>query len=378
MPTHVPGPTGARSRLGRLARLPHRVRLEVWQLEDRVVPATAGFVEGPDGTLFPVPSEATSLPAGALGLPFLALAPQGEAPPVVRFNNPQTGIRMFPFVPFAPDFLGGVRPAAADVTGDGVPDFVVGVGPGGGSEVRVYDGASGAQAAGPLGSFQAFEAGFTGGVSVAAADVNRDGFADVIVAAGTGGGPRVRVLSGADGAVLADFFAADETLRFGLVVAAADVNRDGAADIITATGAGGVAEVTVFSGLDRSRLAGFLAFEPDFTLGVSLAAADVTGDGAADVLVGAGRGGSPRVRVFDGASGSVVKDFYAFESSFRGGANVAGIDTDGEGLAEIVTGAGPGGGSRVRVLDATTLAERISFAAYTAPFDNTGVVVAGR
>jgi hypothetical protein len=360
----TPVPTRTRRRAG---GPPRRARLEVWLLEDRVVPASAS-----------IPAEALALPAGALGLPFVALAPQGDAPPVVRFNDPLTGVRQFPFVPFAAAFTGGVRPAVGDVTGDGVPDFVVGAGPGGGSHVRVFDGATGDQVAGPLGSFWAFEATFSGGVGVAAADVNRDGFADVIVAAGTGGGPRVRVLSGAGGGVLADFFAADESMRVGLVVAAADVNRDGAADIVTAPGAGGPAEVVVFSGLDRSRLATFFAFDPSFTLGVSLAAADLTGDGAADILVGAGTGGAPLVRVFDGASGAALQEFFAFDAASRGGVNVAGTDVDGDGRAEVVAGAGPGGGSRVRVFDAATLAERSSFAAYSAPFDNVGVVVAGR
>ena len=161
-------------------------------------------------------------------------------------------------------------------------------------------------------------------------------------------------------------------------MAAAEVNRDGAADIITALGAGEAAEVTVFSGLDRSRLTSFPAFEPDFTLGVSLAAADVNRDGAADILVGSGRGGEPRVRVFDGRTGEVVQDFIAYEASFRGGVNVTGTDVDGDGQPEIVTGAGPGGGSRVRVFDAATLAELSSFAAYSPPFDRTGVVVVGR
>jgi hypothetical protein len=156
------------------------------------------------------------------------------------------------------------------------------------------------------------------------------------------------------------------------------VNRDGVPDIVTGTGIGGAAEVAVFSGLDRSRLARFFAFEPAFTRGVSLAAADVTGDGAADVVVGAGFRGAPRVRVFDGASGAVVQDFFAFDPSSRGGVSVAAADATGDGRPELVTGAGPGGGSRVRVLDAATLAELSSYAAYSPPFDAAGVVVAGR
>jgi hypothetical protein len=84
------------------------------------------------------------------------------------------------------------------------------------------------------------------------------------------------------------------------------------------------------------------------------------------------------VRVFDGASGAVVQDFFAFDPSSRGGVGVAAADATGDGRPELVTGAGPGGGSRVRVLDAATLAELTSYAAYSPPFDTAGVVVAGR
>jgi hypothetical protein len=377
---HVP--TRARCRLAPAPRATesprHSVRPEVWQLEDRVLPATTPATAGLSPPAIQVPVQAFSLPADALALPFLAAAPQGNAPPVVRFNNPQTGVRQFALVPYDPAFTGGVRLAVADVNGDGVPDLITGAGPGGGSHVRVFDGRTGDQAAGPLGCFLAFEPTFTGGANVAARDVNGDGFADVIVAAGVGGGPRVRVLSGKDGSSLYDFFTTDPALRRGLTVAAADVNRDGLADIITAAGAGGPTEVAAFSGRDLSRLSDFLAFEPDFTCGVSVAAADLTGDGAADIVVGAGVGGGPRVRVFDGRSAAVLKDFLAFDPSLRGGVSVAATDADGDGRPEIVTGAGPGGGSQVRVFDAATLADLNTYAAYSPPFDNTGVVVAGR
>src|SRR5262245_931566 len=62
--------------------------------------------------------------------------------------------------------------------------FAVGAYLGGSPEVRVYN---------PDGSlrdsFLAYDAGFTGGVRVAVADVNGDAVPDVVTAAGPGGGP---------------------------------------------------------------------------------------------------------------------------------------------------------------------------------------------
>src|SRR3954468_9829224 len=60
----------------------------------------------------------------------------------------------------------------------------------------------------------------------------------------------------------------------------------------------------------------FNAF-PGFAGGTQVSCGDVTGDGVKDVVVGAGPGGQPVVRIFDGAAleGGIVRsirDFYAF------------------------------------------------------------------
>ncbi len=57
--------------------------------------------------------------------------------------------------------------AAGDLNGDGKADIVTGTGPGGGPHVRVFDGATGAPIAGPIGSFFAYSPASTGGVFVA-------------------------------------------------------------------------------------------------------------------------------------------------------------------------------------------------------------------
>ena len=148
-------------------------------------------------------------------------------------------------------------------------------------------------------SFFAYDPVFAGGVNVAVGDVNGDGLADIITGAGPGGGPHVRIWSGADFTELGGFFAYDPAFPGGVNVAAGDVNGDGLADIITGAGPGGGPHVRIWSGADFSELFGFFAYDPAFPGGVNVAAGDVNGDGLADIITGAGPGGGPHVRIFE-------------------------------------------------------------------------------
>src|SRR5207302_1867952 len=97
-------------------------------------------------------------------------------------------------------------------------------------------------------SFLAYNYGFTGGVRVATGDVNGDGVEDIITAAGSGGGPHVKVFDGATGKLIRSFFAYDPGMTLGICVASADVNHDFYDDIVIGAGAGGGPHVQVFSG----------------------------------------------------------------------------------------------------------------------------------
>ena len=101
-----------------------------------------------------------------------------------------------------------------------------------------------------------------------------------------------------------------------------------------------------------TEVASFYAYDPAFTGGVDVAAADLTGDGVAEIITGAGPGGGPHVRAFSLAGGVVteVASFYAYDPAFTGGVYVAAADLTGDGVAEIITGAGPSGGPHVRVI----------------------------
>ena len=273
----------------------------------------------------------------------------------VRVFDAATGVQipgpLGTFFPF-PGFRGGVRVALGDVTSDGVSDIIAAAGPGGSPHVRVFDGRTGAQIPGPLGSFLAFTPGFRGGVNVAAGDVDGDGYEDVIVGAGEGGNPRVRVFSGLNGAELLSFFAYVPAFRGGVRVAAADFNLDGRAEIITAAGPGGGPRVRIFDGTGNPFVGAisnsFLAFDPSFHGGVFVAAGDIDGDGVPDVVAGADADPSfgPHVKAISGKTGAVILSFLAYSASFRGGVRVAVADVTGDGIADVITAAGPAPGSQ--------------------------------
>ncbi len=262
--------------------------------------------------------------------------------------------------PFGSNYSGGTTVATGDVNGDNIPDLIVGRETGG-PHIKVFSGATG----NTLHDFTAFPSTFTGGVYVAAGDLNNDGIDDIVVGAGTGGGPQVRVFSGSTGAMLVDFFAFDIGFQGGVRVAAGDVNGDGRADIITGAGPGGGPHVKVFSGTTGNELRNFFAFQ-GFSGGVFVAAGDINGDGSADIITGADAGGGPHVKVFSGADPSTIfHDFFAYEGSFTGGVRVAAGDLNGDGSADIITGPGNGAAPHVRVFSGATGSELSSFFAFS-------------
>jgi FtsP/CotA-like multicopper oxidase with cupredoxin domain len=171
-----------------------------------------------------------------------------------------------------------------------------------------------------------------------------------VTGAGQGGGPAVNVYSGIDNSVLASFFAFDSSFTGGVQTAVADVNNDGISDVIVGAGPGGGPRVIVYNGATNftTTLFDFFAFSSSFTGGVDVAGGDFNADGFADIVVGAGPGGGPQVNIFDGRTGNVLTQFYAYDQSFRGGVTVAVGDVDGSSFNSVITGAGAGGGSHVK------------------------------
>src|SRR5262249_35072965 len=149
-----------------------------------------------------------------------------------------------------------------------------------------------------------------------------------VTAADAGQEPRVNVYNSKDGSLKFSFLAYDQSFRGGVRVALGDVNGDGTKDIITGAGPGGGANVKVFSGVDGTLLNSFFPYDPSFAGGVFVAADDFAGDGFADIVTGAGFGGGPHVKIFSSTANGLdtinpIASFFAYGAQFTGGVTVA-------------------------------------------------------
>ena len=244
-----------------------------------------------------------------------ASSDNGTGSPLVKVFDAASNSLLYSFYAYPTTFKGGVRITVADVTGDGKPDVITAPGLGR-NDVRVFDGA--VLAALPQNAVTHFiadvstavaavipdPAGFNNGLYVTTGDVDGDGDRDIITSHSRGAS-LVRVYQNNGGAftLIKSFAPYAASITTGAVVASGDVNGDGTWEIITAPGVGVASTVREFNGLTGGLIRQFAGFESTFRNGVSLAAGDVDGDGIADIVLGAGSGGKSRVRVFNGQTG---------------------------------------------------------------------------
>ena len=189
---------------------------------------------------------------------------------------------------------------------------------------------------------------FRGGASIAVGEIvpSRPGL-EIVTGAGPGGGPHMKVFD-TEGKLLNQFFPYPLGFRGGVDVATGDTNGDGIDEIITGAGPGGGPHVRIFDRLGN-RTGQFFAYAETFRGGIDVAAVESTPVTPAAIITSAGPGGGPHVRVFN-RQGKVISQFFPYPVEFRGGVRVdaANVDTKND-RPEIVVAPATGGGSNIRL-----------------------------
>jgi hypothetical protein len=266
-----------------------------------------------------------------------------------RFDYPQLANETIPYGPYNPE----LNIAIGNFDADTDVEIVTGPGNGSGAHIKVFE----KNMIFTGNEFFAYSDRFRGGADVAAGDVDGDGIDEIITGAGRGGGPHVQAFK-PNGHVVASFYAYNSTFSGGVSVAAGDVDGDGIDEIITGPISGGGPHVRIFKASGQE-VVGFFAYNPNFYGGVDVAAGDISGDNKEEVIVGAGPGGGPHVQMvsYTGDASSpvtFVNGFYAYDATYTRGVKVSAgnLRSNVNGAkAEIVTAPRANGGPHIKMFD---------------------------
>ena len=232
----------------------------------------------------------------------------------------------------------------------------------GGPHVRVFD-----KDGNLLATFFAYNKNLRGEFNVITADINGDGYKEIITYPSQGFGPQIRVFDHR-GQFIDDFFAYQTTFRSGIIVTSADINGDGIADLVVQPKSNGGPNIRVYNFNTTTEafelLDWFMAYQDNFRGKLNLVTSDIDGDNTAEIILAPAEKGGPNVRVYKYNSTTKKMElldwFMAYQESYKRGVNIAVADVNNDDLNEIVTAPASYGGPNVRVFQYNTTTKQFS------------------
>ncbi len=267
--------------------------------------------------------------------------------------------------PYTAKFKNGVSIAGGDLERKGESDVVVGTGPGAAPQVSLYT------ASGKLVTrFFAFSKKLRTGVTVATGDVNGDGYTDLIATPAANHPGLVRTYTYEPTTKkfsrFQDVSVQSSKYRGGVNIAAADLDRDGYAEIIVAPASKGRKSTIELYSYDPSlkkmvKKHSFSAYNKSFNGGIRVTTGDVSGDGIPEIIVGPAPGvGEVRAFAYGRKSVKKIVGFYPASKTYAGGVDITSMDVNTDGNDDIITGTFSNGLPGVRVYSRSQLTAKIS------------------
>lgn len=264
-------------------------------------------------------------------VPDLICASQGARTSTIVVYDGDTHAQIATIIPWGTTDKRKVYVAAGDFNGDDKADIVVGSNRGG--QVQVLDGAT-LSSGNPisLGQFNAYATSYTGGVRVATGDVNKDGQTDILTVTAHGR----PIVAGFDGKQInrlnpfqpfSPYYAAGTGVTQGGWISSADVNGDGYADVVTGRGNGST-QALIIDGKTlplggNPTVVRTVNLDPTTAqTGARVLFADLNADGTQELVIASNTGARPVVAIYNATTGAKLTAFYAFGRGFLGGVNV--------------------------------------------------------
>jgi len=236
--------------------------------------------------------------------------------------------------------------STGDINNDGEEEIILSAGIGQEPFVRIYN-----RHGKLLKQFLAFDKSFKGGVNLAILNHSQLGEASMVAAPLSNGAGQISIFD-SNGKIKRKIWVDGKKWRGGYNIAAGDVDANGEEEIIIGYGYGQAPQVKILNS-NGGLLSSFLAYEKKFKGGVKVAVSNLNGrlsHNQAEIIVAPGRGREPLIKIFNNRA-QLKKQFLAFTKNWQGGVNLAAGDLNNDGLNEIAVSAQSGAAPHVRAFD---------------------------
>ncbi len=244
----------------------------------------------------------------------------------IRFLRPDGSKARNGFFVFESGYEGGIQMAHIDLDGNGARDLLI-----------VSRGKLEAWRDDGMLLIREFPytANFTGDLKVAVGDFDNDGKRmEVAVAPANGSAQPIKIYHYDGSAMIENLLPLGKKYKGGLTVALGQ-DSAGAGRLVVGSGQGKEPKVFIYD-IQMKLKKTWLAFERAFLGGVNVATGNVDGKPGDEVVVGAGKGKAPIIKVFDFSGKQLYSDFRAYTTVSKSGIEVLAADVDFDGRAEII------------------------------------------
>ncbi len=248
----------------------------------------------------------------------------------VRFLSPDSTKVRNGFFVFEDDYKGGDKIAHVDLDGNGKRDLIAL------KRNRLYAWRDDGEL-----YMKIFPYGvnFKGEIKIAVGDINADGKKEIVTAPGNGYNAPIKIYSRDGFKLVEEWYPFGTNYKNGYSIALGDVAGNGNDEILIGTGKNSESSINIFKvggGYSLSRLYRWFGFERSFRGGVNVAAGNVDGVGKDEVIVGAGSGKGPIIKVFEASGKKLYKDITAYKTLLKTGIDVRSADVDFDGTDDII------------------------------------------